>query len=426
MQRQVAVVGAGWAGLAAAVEATRSGARVTLFDMAPHAGGRARALSHDRAGDGLDNGQHICIGAYTQTLRLMAAVGVDEKQAFVRLPLTLVDPTGRGLRLRGGAPLPAFALAVLRRRGWHWRDRLGLLRLAGRWRREGFRCAASATVDELCALLPPRIREDFIEPLCVAALNTPSSQASGAVFLRVVSDALSAGPGSADLLLPRVDLDAMLPTPALAWLRDAGASLRLAQRVNRIESRDGGGWSVDGAAFDRVVVAASAVEAARLIAPLAPAWAARAAALRYEPIVTVYARSVGARLPEPILSLRADDERPAQFVFDRGRLGGPAGVLALVASGASAWLARGVDEIERAALAQARHDLGAWLPAPLEAMRSIVEKRATFACTPALDRPPASVLSGLYAAGDYVEGPYPATLEGAVGSGVTAARAATA
>ena len=69
--RQVAVVGAGWAGLAAAVEATRAGARVTLFEMAPAAGGRARdVVSH---GGVLDNGQHICIGAYVETLRAAGA-----------------------------------------------------------------------------------------------------------------------------------------------------------------------------------------------------------------------------------------------------------------------------------------------------------------------------------------------------------------
>ena len=421
------MVGAGWAGLAAAVEATAAGAHVTLFEMAPQAGGRARALggAGDVDGDGLDNGQHICIGAYTETLRLMAKVGVTEREAFVRLPLTLVDADGQGLRLGGGPPLPAFALAVLRRSGWRWRDRLALLRVAATWRRERFTCPASTTVDELCAGLPARVRGDFIEPLCVAALNTPSSQASGAVFLRVLSDALTAGPGSADLLFPRVDLGAAFPVPALAWLAAAGASIRSAHRVRRIEAA-GSGWAVDGEGFDRVVVAASAVEAARLIAPVEPAWAALAAALHHEPIVTVYARAAGARLPDAMLGLATDDERPAQFVFDRGRLGGPPGLLAFVVSGAAPWLERGLAETERATLAQARRDLARWLPGGLEPVRTIVEKRATFACTPALSRPAAVVRPSLWAAGDYVEGPYPATLEGAVRSGVAAARAAMA
>ncbi|MEO7056178.1 MAG: FAD-dependent oxidoreductase, partial [Caldimonas sp.] len=175
--------------------------------------------------------------------------------------------------------------------------------------------------------------------------------------------------------------------------------------------------------FDSVVVAASAVEAARLVAPHAPHWASQAAALRYEPIVTVYARSAGCRLPEPMLAFAAVAEGPSQFVFDRGRLGGEEGLLALVASGAAPWVERGADVTARAALEQARIALGAHLRAPLELVRTIVEKRATFACTPGLERPPALIGPGFFAAGDYVEGPYPATLEGAVRSGVKAARA---
>jgi squalene-associated FAD-dependent desaturase len=422
MARHVAVVGAGWAGLAAAIEAVHAGARVTLFEMAPAAGGRARdVISH---GVVLDNGAHICIGAYVQTLRLLRAVGVDEGVAFLRLPLTLVDADGAGLRMGPGAPLPAFVLAVLARRGWSWPDRIGLLRVAGRWRRARFRCAPEQTVADLTAALPARVRRDFIEPLCVAALNTPPAEASGAVFLRVLHDALGSSPGAADLLLPRRGLGEVFPAPALARLEQAGATIRLAHRVERIE-RDGDGWRVDAVAVDRIVVAASAVEAARLVAPHASGWAAQAARLRYEPIVTVYARSAGCVLPEPVLALHSDTDRPAQFVFDRGQLGGGAGLLAFVVSGASSWVERGAAATERATLAQATAALAKHLRGPLEVVRTMVEKRATFACTPRLERPGMAVAPGLFACGDYVEGPYPATLEGAVGSGVAAARAAT-
>jgi predicted NAD/FAD-dependent oxidoreductase len=112
-------------------------------------------------------------------------------------------------------------------------------------------------------------------------------------------------------------------------------------------------------------------------------------------------------------------------VFDRGRLGGEAGTLAFVISGAARWVERGVAATEAATLAQGNEALGRFLRAPLEVVRTIVEKRATFACTPGLVRPPMAVIPGLFACGDYVDGPYPATLEGAVRSGVAAARAAT-
>ena len=421
---EVAVIGAGWAGLSAAVEASAAGARVTVFDMAPAAGGRARDVAMVDGGM-LDNGQHICIGAYRETLRLLRHVGVDPEEAFRRTPPTLVDADGRGLRLRAGAPALAFVRAVLARAGWSWRERIALLRLAARWRRAGFACAPQATVALLTASLPEAVRRDFVEPLCVAALNTPSAAASGAVFLRVIRDALAGGRGAADLLLPRRSLGALFPAPARAWLERAGATFHLGRRVDRVD-HDSAGWRVDGLWADRVVIATSAVEAARLARPHDAAWAARAAALRYEPIVTVYARSTGAALPEPMLALRADAARPAQFVFDRGQLGGEPGLLAFVISGAASWVERGSTATETATLAQAAEALAPHLGAPLELARTIVEKRATFACTPGLERPAEVIAPGLFAAGDYIEGPYPATLEGAVRSGVAAGRAAAA
>jgi len=420
---RVAVIGAGWAGLAAAVEATAAGAHVTLLEMAAVPGGRARdVVSH---GGNLDNGQHICIGAYRETLRLLGRVGVSEATVFERLPLTLVDAEGNGLRMRPGPPLQAFARAAAGRRGWSWRARLALLLVASRWRRSGFRSLPGETVADLASSLPTAVRREFIEPLCVAALNTPAAVASGAVFLRVLHDALSGSAGGADLLLPRVGLGSVFPAPAVSWLARHGADVRLARRVERIEA-DGARWRVDDIGVDCVVVAASAVESARLVAPHAAGWARIAGALGHEPIVTVYARSAGCALPEPMLALHADHAtRPAQFVFDRGRLGGDAGTLAFVVSGAAHWVERGIVATEAATLKQASSELGRFLPAPLAVVRTIVEKRATFACTPGLVRPPMEVAAGLFACGDYVAGPYPATLEGAVRSGVAAARAAT-
>src|SRR5690606_3284382 len=126
--RRVAVIGGGWAGLAAAVEATRRGRAVTLFEMAPILGGRARGVD-----DELDNGQHILIGAYHQTLRLMRLVGADPDRAFLRIPLRLTDGAGRGIALQPGAPALAFARAVWRQAGWSRRDRLVLLCTAALW-----------------------------------------------------------------------------------------------------------------------------------------------------------------------------------------------------------------------------------------------------------------------------------------------------
>ncbi|MCW5663177.1 MAG: hydroxysqualene dehydroxylase HpnE [Piscinibacter sp.] len=418
--RRLAVIGAGWAGLAAAVEAIDGGHAVSVFEMAPQPGGRAREV---QLGDWrLDNGQHILIGAYRQTLRLMRRVGVDPEQVLLRSPLRLVEPDGRGLRLPPGPATLAFVRGVLARPGWPLRERLGLLAAAGRWRLQGFHCPPLATVAQLTQGLGPAVQRDLIEPLCVAALNTPAPEASAAVFLRVLRDALFAGPGSADLLLPRADLGALLPRAAWQWLGQRGATLRLGRRVQALQA-DGPVWQVDGERFDAVVLAVPPGEAARLAAPVAPAWSGVAAALRYEPIITVYLRSEGTRLPEPMLALPSDAESPAQFVFDRGQLGGPPGLLAFVISGAQPWVERGLPATLAATQAQAGRLLGAVLRGPLEPVQTITEKRATFRCTPALLRPAGRIAPGLVAAGDHVDGPYPATLEGAVLSAQAAMRA---
>jgi squalene-associated FAD-dependent desaturase len=416
-QRSVAVVGGGWAGLAAAVRLVQRGHRVAVFEMAPHWGGRARAVpTHGLA---LDNGQHILIGAYRATLASMRAVGADSDKLLARRPLALRYPDGSGLVLPPGAALPAFVRGVLGARGWTWRERLALLASAARWRIAGFAAPATQTVADLTRGLPERVRDDLIEPMCVAALNTPAQRASAQVFLRVLHDALFAGPGASDLLLPRVPLSALWPEPAVAWLERSGARLELTRRVMTLEP-SAGAWAIDGERHDAVVLACSAAEAGRLTRAVAPVWAALAADFDYEPIVTVWLRSPGSRLPLPMLALRAGPEAPAQFVFDLGQLDGPADVFAFVVSGARATLdacgiAGTAEAVRRQALA-----LALWRTPP-QPLHAAAEKRATFVCAPGLVRPAAAIAPGLAAAGDYIDGPYPATLEGAVRAGNAAA-----
>jgi hydroxysqualene dehydroxylase len=422
LNTRVAVIGAGWAGLAAAVRLVELGRPVTMFEMAAQAGGRARGVERD--GETFDNGQHILVGAYRETLALMRRVGADPEALLHRQPLTLVQPGRHGLKLPAGRAMPAFVRAVLSNTDWTLAERLVLLATTAGWAARHFRCDPMLSVDQLCARLPARLRDDLIDPLCVAALNTPAAAASASVLLRVLRDALFSGPGGADLLLPRATLDHLLPSPALTWLAAHGADIRLGHRVTTVQI-DGSGWRVDGEAFAAAVLACPAAEAARLSADIDRDWAEAAAALRYEPIVTVIVDTEGGRLAQPMMALQADEQHaPAQFVFDLGALGGPAGRLAFVISGAAPWVARGREAIARAVGNQASR---AWPDAPWAQsgrLRQLwIEKRATFRCTPGLRRPGGRIAPGLMAAGDHVDGPYPATLEGAVRSGHAAAEA---
>ena len=417
---KLAVVGAGWAGLAAAVRAARDGHEVVVYESTRQLGGRARSLALTR-GNGdtalLDNGQHIMIGAYSETLALMREVGVKPREVLHRLPLTLRFPDGRGLALPAWpAPLDA-AWGILTARGWRWGDKFSLLRHATSWQLRRFRCDERLTVAQLCRDLSPVVMRDLVEPLCVAALNTSGDRASATVFLRVLRDGLFGpardGWGASNLLIPRLDLGQVFPEAAAAWLQARGAQVRLSARVQSLR-REGAGWNVDGEAFDAVLLACPAWEAERLVAQGgvdAPRWLAAVGGLSHEAIATVYAEG-GPALALPMLALESGPNAPAQFVFDRSQLGGPAGVFAFVVSASDG----DAQSIERRVLAQAA-SLG-WTLRPL---KTVIEKRATFACLPGLQRPAIEVAEGLLACGDYVEGPYPATIEGAVRSALEAA-----
>lgn len=416
--RRVAVVGGGWAGLAAAVALVQQGAQVTVFEMARQFGGRARSAAHH--GHVFDNGQHILVGAYSATLDLMRTVGAPPEALLLRRPLALVDPQNRGLRLPAGPPVAAFAWGVLRHPNWPWRAKFGLLRAASRWQRQGFSCPPQVTVRALCADLAEPVLTELIDPLCVAALNTPMHQASAQVFLRVLQDALFSGPGGADLLLPRVPLAQLLPEPAAQWLCSRQARLRLGQRVQQLAPQ-GKGWRVDDQSFDQVVLACTAAEAARLVENLHPDWARVARALPQAAIATVWLRDVHLRLPEPMVALPGRDAL-GQYLFDLGALGWPQGGFACVASAADAHLDAGVQALGRRVLVQVRSACPGAFLAPDALWHTTVERRATFVCSPGLVRPACQLAPGLVAAGDHVEGPYPATLEGAVRSGQAAAR----
>lgn len=454
-RKKVCVVGAGWAGLAAAIGATQGGHQVTVLEASRSLGGRARTVAADvthALPDGsltaLDNGQHILIGAYRETLKLMRLVGMEPEDTLLRLPLTLLQPDGSGLRLPDW-PQPWNLLAgVLGAKGWSWGDKLSLITAIRRWQRSHFQCSAAASVADICVGIRPLVMDTFISPLCVSALNTPVQDASGQVFLTVLGDTLKAvAPpripddgaqkaegvkhwAGSDILLPTTDLSALLPDAAARWLEAHGTHIRLGTRAPAPLWR-AGQWFIAEEEFDAIVWATSpahAVQALTEYAPQAPKnlgiylerWLRLARQLKFAPIATVYAHADGLVLPHAMLALPSSPQAPAQFVFDRGQLGGPQGLMAFVVSAAT----DDAETTQSLVLAQAQRELEPWLQGrPFVAVQTVVEKRATLACTPRQARPPQRIAPGLLACGDYLYAPYPSTLEGAVRSGLMAAMA---
>jgi predicted NAD/FAD-dependent oxidoreductase len=272
----------------------------------------------------------------------------------------------------------------------------------------------------------------LIEPLCVAALNTPSAEASAEVFLTVMRDSLFGARDASDLLLPQRPLAQLLPLPALDWLRAQGATVHLRSRVTAL-AREGARWHMSlGAeppdlrkpalAFDQVILATPATQAARLTRTLAPAWSATAGALAHEPIVTVGLTAPPRAWAAPMLALRSDDTRaPAQFAFKLGAQADGVDRVTLVVSAAGRWLEGGSDAVAAACAAQYRQVFGIADGVAVASVRT--DRRATFRCTAGAVRPGMDILPGLRAAADFVAGPYPATLEAAVRAGEAAALA---
>jgi hypothetical protein len=299
-----------------------------------------------------------------------------------------------------------------RAQGWTLKDKASLIQAAWGWHRARFECEPTLTVTQLCdaSKLTPRVITQLIEPLCLSALNTPVNDASATVFLRVLHDALLGGAGSSDLLVPRVDLEALLPNACLHWLCTHGADVHLGTRISaaQVEALQHAA-SVDSA----LLLACPPWEAARLTADIAPKWAFQCAELSHTVIATVYLHCKDADfkgLPRPMMALHSDAQAPAQFVFDKGALSEQHGLLAAVVSACTAER----DDVTEQVHAQVCEQLEL---VNVEVVQTVVEKRATLACTPMLDRPEPFVADGLWACGDFIQGPYPSTLEGAVRSG---------
>lgn len=425
MTMRVAVIGGGWAGLACAVELARSKIPVEVFESAKTLGGRARVVEKD--GWRVDNGQHILIGAYEETLALMRFLKLSPKRLqsspfYLHIPgqLDLAAP---------GLPSPLhLAVALFHAKGLAWSDCFAAARLLRTLKRRAFRLGEDYSVSSLLTRTAQteKLRRLLWDPLCLAALNTPAERASAQVFANVLRDSLAASASASELLLPRVDLTELFPAPASLYLLHCGHTVHFSTRIRSI-SQEGGLFRLEGAPgdalFSHVVIATAPWQVAELTEgfPELERLRAQLAALRHEAITTVYLRyDPPLRLPKPMIGL---DGRFLHWVFDRSQLGGPEGLLAGVLSAADASLAH--DEVALRAHQDLEHllaDRGRHLPAPVWS-QVITEKRAGFACTPGLSRPIAvTPVRKLLLAGDYVASDYPATLEAAVRSGLNAAK----
>ena len=433
--KRVAVIGAGWAGCAAAVTLARLGYGVTVVEAASVPGGRARRVVRD--GLALDNGQHLMLGAYLQTRNVLAAVhGGNGEGLLSRSALALCGFAGcetpfalHARRLPGSFGLLA---GVLLAQGLTVGERIALVAWFRRLARRGFRCAPDQTVAGLLADGPRVAAERLWNPLCLAALNTPPERASAQVFANVLRASFAGGSDASDFLLASTDLSSLFPEAALRFVEAHGGHAQLNARACLVLRDDAVAVRTRDAeqSFDAAIVAVGPHQLDNVVGGAGPFAAALSAvaSLDYEPIATVWL-GYGSRMPMPSTIVRLDDA-PGQWVIDRSEIVSQAAhdaarpalaqLVAVVVSARGAHEAIAAHELAHVCDAQLRRIEPRW--PPLAWSQAIVEKRATYACVPGRAVVPDALPHPRVAlAGDYVDAEFPATLEAAVRTGAAAA-----
>ena len=419
--RKIAVIGGGIAGLSAASKLVRDGNNVTVFESAPQLGGRARAITWK--GQQLDNGQHILLGAYHQTLNLISSLGINLDAVFLRLPLTLQMQSSFSLKAK---PLPAplnLLFGLLLAKGLSWGERLAAIRFFIWVRNKDFKLVKDEPLLDLLNRhrQPPRLIKWMWEPLCLAALNTSIKTASAQIYLNVLRDSFNQNKNDSDLILPRADLSTLLANPLGIDIIKHGGEIKLKTTVDNIVKTDHGfNLCIEGKTdleFSHVIIATSPHHTLSISHALDVARELNS--FDYQPIYTVYIQYPrDVKLPSEMIGFT---KGIAQWAFDRGQLCGQRGLVAVIIS------AEGHHQkITQEALGEAVTDelRSAFPNLPKhEWFKVIAEKRATFSCTAGLKRPSQKTSTpNLYLAGDYTEGDYPATIEGAIRSGQTCAQ----
>ena len=440
------IIGAGFAGLSAAARLARDGARVLVLEARARLGGRATAFPDRDTGELVDNGQHVLLGCYTETLAFLRDIGAsDHVRSQRQLSVTMVNRAGRRSRLScPDLPGPFNLLAgVLEWDALDWPDRLSVLKMAAPLRlarralspgARGIAASPGETVENWLIRngQTARLRELLWSPLALATLNQSPRVAAAPPFARVLAEMFGSDARAAAITLPTRPLHLMYAEPARRFIEGRGGRVMTGATVKlhvapdgRIEARAGGDTWTAPAIVSAIPWFALADLFDKPPAALAETLA-RARATESSPVVTVnlwFDREV---MDEPFIGLPG---RVMQWIFDKravfGEADHAASHVSLVSSGAAEVLRLENQEL----IATAHDELMAWLPAVRAAKLTrasvIREPHATFSLAPGQPARPSTVtaLRGFYLAGDWIDTGLPATIESAVRSGHLAADA---
>jgi squalene-associated FAD-dependent desaturase len=427
----VAIVGAGWAGLATAIKLAQQGIPVSLFEAATTAGGRARDIQLKKIA--LDNGQHLMIGGYQHVLAILDTVGVDINTVFERRPLSLqlIGKNAQTLHFQANPyfPAPLHLLAgLLGKTGMSLKHRFQIARLSIQLLQNPESIADQRNVQDWLGLhgQDEEITRWLWEPLCLAILNTPIKKASARTFLRVLKDSFLYKRKNSDLLFSTSTLSKLFVDPCLNFLNANDAKLHLGQRVTglTVENNRVSGLNIGDKhlAFKHVILAVPPNHCHNLTAshPQLGDLNNKLSQFTFEPITTVYLQYPrDVQLPQPMIGLV---DSYSQWIFDR-RICNQPGLMSVVISSSGPHMKLDRQQLADLVIKEIAYKFPA-LPKPRSSF-VVREKRATFQCSMNIDaiRPENHTpVQGLWLAADFTDTGYPATLEGAVKSGIECAR----
>lgn len=431
-EQAIVIIGSGWAGLAAAVKLTHLGKKVILLESARQVGGRARGLQFENSL--VDNGQHILIGAYINCLKLIKLVGLNTQATLKRLPLslTVIDKSSHTLHIKAPAlPAPFHLLyALLSAKGLSFKERLSAVRFGLYLQFKGFKLKNDISVEALLSITrqPEILVRQLWEPLCLSVMNTPVKEASANIFMLVFKDSFTHKRTDADLLIPATDLSSLFPDAAIDYIQNNGGEVKLQSRVTDIIIENNQVTAVrtksEELLTSNVILATAPQHINKLIQPhsqLQPVLK-MIETFEYEPIVTVYLQyPENVTLPQPMLGMSSTI---TQWIFDRGMLCHQAGLISVVISSRGAHMMMDDEQLIATIQNEISHLFKKADPVLKNAF-IVREKKATFSCKVDINRfrpENKTLVRGLTLAGDFTDTLYPATLEGAVRSGLIAAK----
>jgi squalene-associated FAD-dependent desaturase len=441
--RDVVIIGGGFAGLSAGVALAEQGFRVALLESKPALGGRAYSFPDTESGDLVDNGQHVLMGCYHQTLDFLAKIGTRDRLLVHRnLEIEMLDGPGRPARLRT-ASLPGpfhITAGLMRYKHLSVAERLAAVSAGMRMmymRRFARARLKQMTVAEFMDLTGQgaQARRTFWYPLAIATLNEQPYLASAALFAEVMKRAFFSRRNDSAFLYSRVGLSELYCDAAREFIEKRDGVVACRAIADSLEMSDSIVSTVrlrDGANLQASNFIA-AVPPAQLLRLLPEAMAgdglfSQIDTLKSSPIICVHVWLDREVTPSAFVGFVGT---ATQWLFNKRRIFSEYGArhpgyLSFVISGARELVELPNDDL----LKMVMNDLSAMIPAAKEAqmIKALVvkEKHATFAPDPASDAVRPSVqtaIPNLFLAGDWIQTGLPATIESAVIAGRSAAAA---